>query len=123
MTLGWPRQVVGGRRRDPASISDAEARAAVRGPVDAASVAAFSAAVAEAKKTAGDVVVDLRHADDISPAAVEVLVDETVRLSQAGYGLRIIGRPEIIRHLLNLGLGDLLKTDRVTRRHRLVAGS
>lgn len=68
--------------------------------------------LADARSDSDAVVLDLAGAVDVSPAAVEVMVDETVALARQGRDLRVLAPRPIVDHLLNLGLADLLRVHR-----------
>lgn len=70
------------------------------------------ATLARARSDSEAIVLDLAGAVDVSPAAVEMMVHETLALARRGKDLQLLAPRPIVDHLLRLGLGDLVRVDR-----------
>ena len=81
---------------------------ALHGSLDAEGLDRFEDAMAVARTSRRDVVLDVSSLDDATVEGVEALASVATALAGRRRRLLIVGRPAMIRHLLGLGVGDLL---------------
>jgi anti-anti-sigma regulatory factor len=90
-------------------VLDARPTVTLRGAFDVDAVARFDEVMADARACPGDVVLDLSAVTDATVDGVEAMVGAATRLTSRRRRLVVVGRPGLLRHLLALGVGDVVR--------------
>ena len=94
-----------------AQVDDRDGRTTVTlwGVFDGGAAARFDEAMAAATTSARDVVLDVSGVVHAEREAAEAIVGAATALGRRGRRLLVVGAPTMLRHLLALGVGDLLR--------------